>query len=214
MKPFAAPELAFQPKIAALLGARQGCAGRTGYLDSGSPVRPTCPKGGPGGFSPASRSQFHVESFLIGQRRWPGAGRHVPVPVAALDRSGEVQREIDEDPKVRACRQIGFEKVQSQRPMKAAAIIAFADFAVSADWAGGFAVKFSHAVTAVGTLVGGIFIKEISLRHVQEARLPGELPQLEIEAQPVRFAAPLVMVIEKIPALTHRSEEHTSELQS
>ena len=65
MNPFAAPELAFQPQIAALLGERQGCAGRTGDLDSGSPIRPTYPKGGPGGFSPVSRGQFHVEAFLI-----------------------------------------------------------------------------------------------------------------------------------------------------
>src|ERR1035438_9092525 len=90
--------------------------------------------------------------------------------------------------------------------MKAAAIIAFADFAAGADGAGGFAVKFSHAITAVGTLIGGILIKEISLSHVQETRLPGKLPQLEIEAQPVRFAAPLVMVIENIPALAHTAE--------
>jgi hypothetical protein len=51
--------------------------------------------------------------------------------------------------------------------MKAAAIIAFADFAADADGAGGaggaggFAVKLSHAITAVGTLVGSIFIKSL-----------------------------------------------------
>src|SRR5208283_1180581 len=90
--------------------------------------------------------------------------------------------------------------------MKAAAVIAFADFAAGADATCGFAVKFPHAITAVGTLVGGILITEISLSHVQEARLPGKLPQLEIEAQPVRFAATLVMVIENMPTLTHSAE--------
>src|ERR1039458_6682612 len=90
--------------------------------------------------------------------------------------------------------------------MKAAALIAFAEIAADADGAGGFAFKFSHAITAVGTLVGGILIEQKPFGHVQEARLPGKLPQLEIEAQPVRFAAPLVMVIENIPALTHTAE--------